>query len=686
MGSSLVLRQEEACWIWYPGDWEIWLHEQISVRRQMRGAVYPAYWRLDRCYSSVLFSYTYELEQEEEITLIADGQFAAYLDGKDNDRWNRRCMVLPAGRHELKVAVYNDRAVPSLYVEGEHVKSGQHWKVSCYDKRWHPAGCWSAVLNRPDSPPSQYRLPTMPQEPVRIEERPVGRFVDFGRETFGYLQLNGVEGMGELRVYYGESAEEAEDREHCVLLDTVCLDGTESDRYIFEEARAFRYVQLVPAAGASLRIGSVSMLYEYLPVDYRGSFQSSDSRLNEIWSTALYTFHLNTREFFFDGIKRDRWVWSGDAYQSFLMNYYSFFDREVVKRTLVALRGKDPVTFHINTILDYSLYWFLGIYDYYLYTGDAGFVKSQYDRMVTLMEFCLARRNAEGFMEGIEEDWVFVDWADIDNKGEVSTIQLLLCRSLEAMALVAELAGDSERLTKYRSLSQELRKKVMDVFWDERQGGLVHNRRDGAVSAKVTKYPNMFAMMFGYLDEARIESVKRNVMLNPEVQGIKTPYMRFYELASMCEVGEHRFVLDEMLRYWGGMLDLGATTFWEEYDPKQSGSEHLAMYGMPYGRSLCHAWGASPLYLLGKYFLGVKPLSPGYEQFIVEPALGGLDWVKGSVPIGDGDVEVEMDGSKIRVRATFGQGVLRYKSGGVLVEIPIPNGGEWLEVSVSAES
>jgi hypothetical protein len=30
------------------------------------------------------------------------------------------------------------------------------------------------------------------------------------------------------------------------------------------------------------------------------------------------------------------------------------------------------------------------------------------------------------------------------------------------------------------------------------------------------------------------------------------------------------------------------------------------MYGRPFGKSLCHAWGASPIYLLGKYYLGVN--------------------------------------------------------------------------------
>ena len=52
------------------------------------------------------------------------------------------------------------------------------------------------------------------------------------------------------------------------------------------------------------------------------------------------------------------------------MNYYLFFDSPTVKRTTRLLRGKDPVTAHINTIMDYTLYWFNGIYDYYLYTRE----------------------------------------------------------------------------------------------------------------------------------------------------------------------------------------------------------------------------------------------------------------------------------------------------------------------------
>jgi hypothetical protein len=151
-------------------------------------------------------------------------------------------------------------------------------------------------------------------------------------------------------------------------------------------------------------------------------------------------------------------------------------------------------------------------------------------------------------------------------------------------------------------------------------------------------------------------------MLNESVPAISTPYMRFYELEAMCTLGEQPYVLDEIRDYWGGMLELGATSFWEKYNPEHTGLEHYAMYGRPYGKSLCHAWGASPVYLLGKYYVGIRPLSPGYETFEVRPVLGGLEWFDASVPTPEGDILVYMDGKEIRLTATEGEGYLYFDS------------------------
>ena len=670
--SSKTNFMQQATWIWYPGDYDIWLANEMQNRRTERGTFFPPFWKTDSHYNLVEFSRKFVLTEPEEINITVEGKYNVKLDGKMMQGAPDKVKI-DAGKHSLNIKVFNQQCVPSIYVKGKTIVSDSSWDVTYEDKEWIDesgkasdlsatfylkAASWN-FYNSEESP-SAFKLSTEPKPADIIERNGNSLFVDFGKETFGYLKLHGLRGSGNVNVYYGESREEALSSDHCEILDKLRFNESAQTDYTLPDSKAFRYVNIICDNG--INIDSVSMFYEYMPENVRGNFHCSDEQINKIWEVSKYTFQLNTREFFIDGIKRDRWIWSGDAYQSYLMNYYLFFDSREVSRTLAALRGKDIVTSHINTIMDYTFYWFLGIYDYYLYTGDETFIHDFYPRMVSMMDYCLGRRNADGMMEGLSGDWVFVDWAPIGKKGEVSFEQLLFCRSLETMALCAEIMNDTDGKKKYKQIADDLRAKLIPAFWNNEKGCFVNNRVDGHQSENVTRYTNMFAVFFGYLDSAKILSVKDNVLLNDNVQKITTPYMRFYELEALCVLGEQQQVTKEIKDYWGGMLNAGATTFWEKYDPNVTGVQQYAMYDRPFGKSLCHAWGASPIYLLGKYYLGVKPSNPGYKTYMIEPVLGGLEWMEGKVPTPHGEISVNCNQSLIKIRADSGEGTLRFKS------------------------
>jgi alpha-L-rhamnosidase len=650
--------QEPAAWIWYPGDFEVWLHTEVGGRRQERNQPYPPFWRVDSPYGLVRFHKTYEINKPEIIRIYSDGRYNVRVDGDIQFDFDPLNLTLPAGKHELTFLVENYLTFPSLLVQGETVRTDKTWRVTTMNQKYvtADAGDFTDELK----PPSTFSLSYTPISASVIKEEPNKMLVDFGKETFGKVIVENGVGKGKIRLYYGETKQEALAQTQAETYDYLSIDRP-TPANDTTPARAFRYIYAVTDLPVSFE--KISALYEYLPLTQKGGFECSDPLLNRIYDVSLYTLHLNTREFHLDGIKRDRWIWSGDAYQSYLMNFYTFFDEGVNKRTLWALRGHDPVEIHINTILDYSFYWMIGIYDHFLYTGDTAFVKQIYPRMKTMMEFCLGRANQNGFVEGLPGDWVFIDWASITKTGEVSFQQLLLARSLESMALSAQLADDANYAEKCRSLSENIRKKIFETFWSDEKNALVHSRENGVLTETVTRYANMFAVLFDYADDNMKQKIRDHVILNDSILKITTPYMKFYELASLCEVGEKEKAIDFVKDYWGGMLDLGATSIWEAYDPEQTGDEHYAMYGRPFGKSLCHAWGANPVYLFGKYLLGVKPTLPGYAAYLIEPSLAGLDWIKGKVPTPDGSIEVFMNKKEIKVKTVAGKGTLRITSG-----------------------
>ncbi|MBQ8758284.1 MAG: alpha-rhamnosidase, partial [Clostridia bacterium] len=120
--------------------------------------------------------------------------------------------------------------------------------------------------------------------------------------------------------------------------------------------------------------------------------------------------------------------------------------------------------------------------------------------------------------------------------------------------------------------------------------------------------------------------------------------------------------------YWGGMLALGATSIWEQYNPEEGIPECYAMYGDKYQKSLCHAWSCGPIYFLGRYCLGVYPTDVAYKTYKVEPNPGIYNSFKGDVPTEKGNIHVEYDGRVVSVLSEIDGGTLVI--GGVEYDIP----------------
>jgi alpha-L-rhamnosidase len=347
-------------------------------------------------------------------------------------------------------------------------------------------------------------------------------------------------------------------------------------------------------------------------------------------------------------------VWAGDDYQSARINKYLFADEEIEQRTLIGLVGKEPIEQHINTIIDYSLLWLISLHEHYVFYGNKDFLSRIYPMAQKLMDFCETRINADGFIEQRQRDWTFIDWSDIDKTGAVAAEQMLLIRAYAAMWEIKSALGlDGDD---YKEKSVELTRKVNAYYWREDLGAFIDSYASG--KEHVTRHANIFAVIYDIATDAQKESILKNVLKNDQITKITTPYFEGYELDALCKLGEFDAVEQMLTSYWGGMINLGATTIWEEFDPSMSGTEHYAMYGGRYEKSLCHAWGAGPIYLFGRYYLGVYPTDVGCSTFAVKPYLGGLDKFSGTAPINGGSVTVDIDRERVTVTATRDGGVL----------------------------
>ena len=533
-------------WIWNYGDYEIFHSNRVNARRQEFGVDYPTFWKYYDVDRNVRFYTEIETETDGNIKLFVNGKGCILVDGQRYA--TEKVILLQKGKHTLQISVVNNTGLPAAYIESDVCSTNNEWytlengakKQVGFDIHY------DCQEKNPESFPFAYEE----KYPVSVQKYNDGVLYDFGKELFGFLYVSDVKASESIHVSYGESLEEAVDVENSILFEDVSGEN----RYKLRQ-RAFRYIYLTGAENANIHAE-----LEYLPIEYKGSFRCDDEDVNKIWDVCAYTLHLNMREVLTEAIKRDRWLWGGDAYQAFKFNNYLFFDKEIVRRSTIALRGKEPFNEHINTITDYSLYWVIGLHEYYVTYGDIEFIKNIYDKAVSLMEFCEAREDDKGFIVKKNNDWIFVDWSDIDKDGAVCAEQMLYIAANKAMAALTRLVGADP--SSYEEKYSRLIETTNKFFWKEEKGAYIDCYESG--KNHISRHANVFAILYDVANEEQKAKIIENVLENDKITKITTPYFEGFELDVMGKIGHFDFIENVIKTYWKGMLDLGATTVWEE--------------------------------------------------------------------------------------------------------------------------
>ena len=162
----------------------------------------------------------------------------------------------------------------------------------------------------------------------------------------------------------------------------------------------------------------------------------------------------------------------------------------------------------------------------------------------------------------------------------------------------------------------------------------------------------MFAILYNLVEGEQAQRIGDALLHAEYIPAITTPYMQEYKLACLFKLGQWQAASKEIADYWGGMLDGGATTFWETYTPGETSETATAMYGRDFGRSQCHIWGASVLYLLPRYYFGIENNLAKGERFTIKPILPLIKDSEITVAMKRGTLTVKQYGNRLEILST----------------------------------
>lgn len=473
---------------------------------------------------------------------------------------------------------------------------------------------------------------------VRPDQKKGQSFLfDFGREIDGRLEVVSASSAPvHLTYQYGESIGAALNGPYLgVEKLTVPAHATS-----YGAKSAFRYIKLViPPSSTPVQISSIRVDGIYYPVKYRGSFESSDPMLNRIWETGAYTSHLCMLDDIWDAPKRDRGRWMGDLDVSGNVIDHVFADHFLMQDTMNRLNPRD-LKGHVNNIPGYSAFWVMGEDNYYNSFASQTYLRSILPNLKRLLGYMEGELDARHVFVNPHNAWLFIDWSKDfygDTPESRKATQFEYYRAFRDGASLLRAAGDTSLADHYDALAAQMREASEKYL----------KAADGTFGTRVQT--NAMAIYSGIATAQETAAIYAKILRRLTEKHMPvddlSPYYSNYVIYAMSKAGHDKGALRFIRYYWGGMIDEGATSFWEGYDPrwdKHSFHAHLrADNDTGYIVSLAHGWSSGPTSWLMDEVLGITPAAPGFSKASIRPDLAGLTYARGALPTPAGLLSVD---------------------------------------------
>lgn len=529
-----------------------------------------------------------------------------------------------------------------------------YWKVRSWDAADVPSSWSDAQKFTMAATLGGY---STPREPVEQTRNSVAKlttiaadhvFVDFGRDAFGWLELElDAKKAATVTVRLGESADASSVnlapggsvRGVTVQLSlqpglrTYRVQTPKDTRNTSGDAirlpadlgvvMPFRYAEVL-GSPVPLEAGMLHQVAVHYPYDASASaFQSSDDKLNQVWEISKYSMVAPTfAGIYIDG-DRERIPYEGDAYIQQLGHYS--VDREFA----LARYSHEYLLDHPTWPTEWKQHSVMMAWTDWMYTGNTEALAHAYEKLVA--EKTLETHvGSDGLLSsaGLED---LVDWPEGERDGHVmkevnTVVNAFFCRNLQQMAEIARALGKQSEAQRYDAMAS----KALAAFNQKLVNSGTGLYLDGVGTSHSSLHSNMLPLAFGLVPAERRAQVAAFVKSRGMACSV---YGAQYLLEALYQAGDPQSALALLTsnsdRGWLNMIRVGATITMEAWDAKYKPNLDWN-----------HAWGGAPANILPRFLLGVSPLTPGFGSAQIRPQPGSLESVDGTVPSIRGPIRV----------------------------------------------
>ncbi len=490
--------------------------------------------------------------------------------------------------------------------------------------------------------------------------------------TNGFFQLNFSKGNGaDITIRYAEALytdergqhkgnrNEVEGKNFIGRFDKLTSSGKDSQQFTSLDWRTFRYVKLeIETKGEGLEINDVSSMFTGFPFKMNAQLDTDNQELQKMMEIGWRTARLCAIETYTDCPYYEQLQYLGDTRIQALVSIYNSGDDTLWKNYLLQAdmsRNAEGITMGrapselAQYITPYALSYIYSIHDYMRYGKDPEVVLDLIPGAEQILHYFSKYQMADGRIKGLP-GWNFSDWVysegwqmgvaqvGADGGGVLMDMQLLL--ALQMMSELESMQGNTFMSNKYAKEAEHLKQGIQNAYWDASKGLYAQTSEKKLFS----QHANALAILTDMVTGEQAKQMAQK-MLTDSTLSQCTVYYKFYLHEALVKAG----LGDDFLNWldiWRENIRMGLTTWGETSDVDGT-------------RSDCHAWGASPNIEFFRTLLGIDSAAPQFAKVKIEPHLGDIKKIGGTMPHPQGNIQVnyQKNGNALKAEIELPAGI-----------------------------
>lgn len=492
--------------------------------------------------------------------------------------------------------------------------------------------------------------------------------VDFGKVITAFFEIE-LEGLGGecVEIGYAERLVDGQFNNvlECPFADCYTLkEGKQTFRSF--NWRGYRYVKLIfKHCDRGIDIHRINAIVSSYPYKDLGNFKSSDEKLNQVFEICKYTLRLCSNESIVDTPWREQTQWVGDASAVTIGGIYACFGDTLLPAKYIQQSSSNQfqtgflsnitnvvTNNYSSAMVDYNLWWVMGVWNQFMYTGEETWIHEYYPMVSKLMMSFFNYVDEYGMLNHIPHR-ILIDWANHDRKGENAFLNALFYGTLDIYRKMAEIKNDAYMINEIDQYMTLLKVNYVERFFNKDVGCFVDSNFEGKQSETVSEAANMLSIYFDLCDTDMAEAIVEKMLVEKTIKPLveAEPFMAMYTLKTLQKLGKHQLAIDIIIECWHKrMIENGAKSTYEEWS--ENGSYRNGKF-LPIIRTHSHSWSAGPAEYLIKYLAGIEILEPGCKKVLVNPAKLDFDY-NISYPTPQGVISINKTGENIEIHSPEG--------------------------------